>query len=1023
MEVVSASPLRVASVVWQPMRGVYILTVVCKATYALQPDESVLADVQDDPNESDDYWNDDEQRSLSAASDLVPFKQDGDVYLVGHAHAPKDHAGGPLLVRLVVGEAIDKSIEVHGERAWSSEGRLLAEPRFSRVALRWERAAGGPGTSNPVGMPQHAPPDARNLRPLPNLQPPGLRLLGPVDRIPPVGFGPIAPIWPERMARLRKNAGVWDHRHWNASPLPVDIDKAFFNAAPPDQRVEQLQGDERIVLEGLHPYFPKLTTRLSPVTPRAMVERGATTPKEVQLRCDTLVIDTDRGVCTLAWRGWVPLSSPEEAGRVMVTCEMGLSQRKVEPRRDESVDGATKVLRPGESLDVTLAAPLPFVKSQPAAPSAPAGSGPAQAAVPPLTSFQKLMMTSQGLGPSTAPRQGGTAQGVGVPSGPSQTPPPQPTVGQTVGQAMAAQGYKTQQGTARGFGAPGGPVPGGPAPGPAASGQVTPGQAATTPGQGAPGQATSGFAATPGFGAGAASAPAPRESGFGAGGPGDTISAPLVALDLIDDETTGTLQLTPEEMQKRATLPFVKAGSQRSASSTPGATVPEPPAPQPAPPAMLARLPPPPPLDVRTEPPPPLTAPPAPPPMMGPRAAPPLPPPVVAAQTAPPPPPPVAATPPAVSAGQTAPPPPPPAVAAQTVSAGQTAPPPPPVVTAPPAVSAPQMAPPPPLPTATTAPGRSASTGSIEAPRPALASAPPLATGTGATVPRPGAAGTRGPEVRPSPRDPRRTVPPPAPTAAPRATASPPGAAGAVGALGPTQAPAALSKAAAPTSVSGGAKGSAPPLPGISTSEVPPSLSLGALAVSPGAVAPPAGGGPPEPPMIGPLAGQLRDVNSEPAPGDVVAAAAPEGEVALDDYPIERFATITAEIVEAKVPRAEVLQAHALTERSWKTVEQHWQEALRAAAERGDDGLQTDSDRAYVAAVEGFRGPIRGDEYTQIVLSLAQGQINPTLDALAIQRPALMPLLRQWTKRVASDRTAASQAAAALATMPAPKRR
>ena len=66
MELVSVSPLRVASVLWQKGTASWVLTVICKATFDLGPGESPLAADQEAPNEADDHWNDDVSRSLHA---------------------------------------------------------------------------------------------------------------------------------------------------------------------------------------------------------------------------------------------------------------------------------------------------------------------------------------------------------------------------------------------------------------------------------------------------------------------------------------------------------------------------------------------------------------------------------------------------------------------------------------------------------------------------------------------------------------------------------------------------------------------------------------------------------------------------------------------------------------------------------------------------------------------------------------------------------------------------------------------
>src|SRR4051794_24517181 len=103
MDVISACPLPVASLLWQtPSRGAS-LAVVCKATYLLQPIESQLAAEQDVPVEHDVYWRDDPGGGLRLASDRVPFKRRADVLLVGHAYAPRGEAVRSLQVRLVVG--------------------------------------------------------------------------------------------------------------------------------------------------------------------------------------------------------------------------------------------------------------------------------------------------------------------------------------------------------------------------------------------------------------------------------------------------------------------------------------------------------------------------------------------------------------------------------------------------------------------------------------------------------------------------------------------------------------------------------------------------------------------------------------------------------------------------------------------------------------------------------------------------------------------------------------------------------
>lgn len=130
-------------------------------------------------------------------------------------------------------------------------------------------------------------------------------------------FGPLPSKSPMRVAMLGEHAVTWNHRAWNRTPLPGNIDGAYFNAAPADQQLTELAGDERMVLEHLHPVYPRLETRLASVVPRARVER-ADGQQEIRLRCDTLCIDTVRRVAMLVWRGVVLLANDSEEGRIIV---------------------------------------------------------------------------------------------------------------------------------------------------------------------------------------------------------------------------------------------------------------------------------------------------------------------------------------------------------------------------------------------------------------------------------------------------------------------------------------------------------------------------------------------------------------------------------------------------------------------------------------------------------------------------------------------------------------------------------
>jgi hypothetical protein len=335
MEVLSRSSLPSSSLIWQHAPGAWTLTFVTKATFQLDPGQATLAASLEPIGEEDSHWDDDPRRSLYAASDLEPLKPRVDVVLVGSAFAPQGQPVRSLLARLCVGE-IDKTIEVHLDRVITPEGARVEGSPFARMSLSYERAAGGPETVNPIGVRADAR-DAYGRTKLPNLQPPGATTSAP---LPPVGFGPVPPTWPQRWSKLGRHAASWAPRWLDAAALPEDLDRGFFNAAPADQQLAELPEDARLVLENLHPQIPRLVTQLPALRPRATLE-GRGGHHALRIRCDTLWIDTDRGIATMTFRGQLALEHAEEAGRIVITLDEGPSASIPSPPQPRSTSRTT----------------------------------------------------------------------------------------------------------------------------------------------------------------------------------------------------------------------------------------------------------------------------------------------------------------------------------------------------------------------------------------------------------------------------------------------------------------------------------------------------------------------------------------------------------------------------------------------------------------------------------------------------------------------------------------------------------
>ena len=318
---VSAPPtLTVGKLVWQPRPGTFVMTVICKATYALRNGPCQLLETPGPPVQADVYWQDGASRSVCVPNDFAPFKRHVDVMLVGHAWAPHGQAITSLVTRFAVGP-VNKTIAVYGDRFWLPDGSLSKPAPFTKMPLSWSRAAGGPRSWNPAGIPPRI--DASVPRQLPNLEPVGFVLRGPQQEIPPVGFGPIAPHWPTRVEHLRMHRAAWSHEAWHEEPLPADVDGSYFNVAPEDQQIAQLPAQARILLEHVDPEEPLLIADIEDVLPRASVTRHKGAPQEVWLRADTLLVDVDRRICNVTWRAVVPLRHPQEEGTVVVTPTRG----------------------------------------------------------------------------------------------------------------------------------------------------------------------------------------------------------------------------------------------------------------------------------------------------------------------------------------------------------------------------------------------------------------------------------------------------------------------------------------------------------------------------------------------------------------------------------------------------------------------------------------------------------------------------------------------------------------------------
>jgi uncharacterized protein YjbI with pentapeptide repeats len=330
LPIVNETGLYAWTLPWQVKPPESVIVVIVKATYLLGEDGTLTLAPEQDPPSGDVPHEEEGASSLRYASDFAVFKPAADVLLVGHAY-PSDKAVGVSNVELRLGN-LRRRLAVFGDRSWGSFGFDSKPSRFEKMPLRWERALGGPlSEANPVG---------RGFKTgilVPNLERPEALLQTKDDRPAPACFAPVAPTWHARKSRTGTYDGTWLKERWPY--LPADFDWGHFNAAPPEQQVPYLRGDERFAIVGVRPGGKGVEGQLPGARPRVFAQRTEEVGGdffEVLLRLDTAWFDTDANKVVLVWRGLY--SSPDDDSPDIVALyldvEHGESARSLEQARE-----------------------------------------------------------------------------------------------------------------------------------------------------------------------------------------------------------------------------------------------------------------------------------------------------------------------------------------------------------------------------------------------------------------------------------------------------------------------------------------------------------------------------------------------------------------------------------------------------------------------------------------------------------------------------------------------------------------
>jgi len=282
----------VGSVLWTH-RGELYVTAVIKASFSF-PNEGTMRRLNPQPlRRTDDYLSG--VPSLSGASEIAPQSLSPEVIVVGHAY-PERAETRKRSVRLTVVRGhriiIDKTLFVYGDRVRGGRPKS-----FNRMRIGYERALGGlTFPENPIGIGR----DDDSSR-LPNVIDPRNPEMGVA------GFGPFPARFPKRRRFIKHlPPGALDQVPID---FPDDFDWRFFNAAPKDQHLDRLRGDEWLMVEGMHPMYPRLRARLPRLQARCRVYAppGVHAPDLVAMRADLLHVEPGEQRCSLVWRGHFPV--------------------------------------------------------------------------------------------------------------------------------------------------------------------------------------------------------------------------------------------------------------------------------------------------------------------------------------------------------------------------------------------------------------------------------------------------------------------------------------------------------------------------------------------------------------------------------------------------------------------------------------------------------------------------------------------------------------------------------------------
>jgi hypothetical protein len=306
LDLVNATPFTCDRYALTARNGATYLRVVLKGAYDVLSGGLVRpAATQPEIVLTDEYWGEPGRSAVKYESDLLLVKPGTDLLVLGEACAPGDRPVERMSVGLAYRGRWLKRLRVTGDREWRRgfSGLTPSSPRpFVRMPITYDHAFGGsdengsePRNRSGKGYSSRGTPTEG--QPVPNIEWPDQLIDSPRQRPAPAGLGVIAKHW---MPRL-KYGGTYDEQ-WleNDFPLlPSDFDDRFFHAAAQDQWIEQPQGGEMVLVDGMSPSGQLQFPLPSCGVPVTFTYEDAEVSSS--MRVETVLVDTMARTCTITW--------------------------------------------------------------------------------------------------------------------------------------------------------------------------------------------------------------------------------------------------------------------------------------------------------------------------------------------------------------------------------------------------------------------------------------------------------------------------------------------------------------------------------------------------------------------------------------------------------------------------------------------------------------------------------------------------------------------------------------------------